>query len=68
MVAHFSPLMSGCGNHAHFLAEAPVLKLAWSKVAIHILHQMVCVCVSVCVCMMERAVCVCAQYSHFVCV
>ena len=48
LVAHFAPLISGCGDHTHFLDSAPVLEVSWNDVAIHVLHQQV-GCVSVCV-------------------
>ena len=44
-MAHFTPLISGCGDHTHFLDQAPVLEVSWSEVAIHVLHHRVSVCV-----------------------
>ena len=41
LVAHFSPLISGCGNHTHFMDKAPVVQVPWSEVAIHVLQEQV---------------------------
>ncbi|CAI8008208.1 Polynucleotide 5'-hydroxyl-kinase NOL9 [Geodia barretti] len=41
LVAHFAPLIGGCGDHTHFLDSAPVLEVSWNDVAIHVLHQQV---------------------------
>ena len=40
-MAHFSPLVSGCGDHTHFLSGAPVVQVSWSDIAIHVLHRQV---------------------------
>ena len=41
LVAHFSPLISGCDNHTHFMDKAPVVQVPWSEVAIHVLQEQV---------------------------
>lgn len=41
MVAHFSPLISGRGDHTYFLDKAPVMQVPWREIAIHVLHKQV---------------------------
>lgn len=41
LMAHFGSLSSGCGDHTHFLDSAPVLQVAWSDIAIHVLDKQV---------------------------
>ena len=66
LVAHFSPLISGCGDHAYFLDNAPVLQVPWSNIAIHVLHKEVILCLNdLCEYYSATTSCTCIYVSVF---